>query len=186
MDAPICDPNRDDVAGGPILHATNCLVKARRVPSARPVVVVLQDEIHGVCLAVEQAEQTHLKHDALVAVPGVTVLVCPLPFSPHLTQPQTHTKHTRFQGVANFRLGWCCRLAGRGSAKGAQPGLQPPCGLADPPPLTACVSSSSYYVCMYPPPLTTCVCILLLLLRVYPPPLTTCVCILLLLLRVYG
>jgi hypothetical protein len=33
---------------------------------------VLQDEIHGVCLAVEQAEQTHPKHDALVAVPGCT------------------------------------------------------------------------------------------------------------------
>ncbi len=28
--------------------------------------------IHGVCLAVEQAEQTHPKHDALVAVPGCT------------------------------------------------------------------------------------------------------------------
>ena len=35
-------------------------------------VVVLQDEIHGVCFAVEQAEQTHPKHDALVAVPGCT------------------------------------------------------------------------------------------------------------------
>jgi hypothetical protein len=36
------------------------------------VVVVLQDEIHGVCLAVEQAEQTNPKHDALVTVPGCT------------------------------------------------------------------------------------------------------------------
>ncbi len=35
-------------------------------------VVVLQDEIHGVCLAVEQAEQTNPKHDALVTVPGCT------------------------------------------------------------------------------------------------------------------
>ena len=69
---PTCAPSSDDVAGGPILHAQNCRVKARRVPSARPVVVVLQDEIHGVCLAVEQAEQTNPKHDALVAVPGCT------------------------------------------------------------------------------------------------------------------
>jgi hypothetical protein len=36
------------------------------------VVVVPQDEIHDVCLAVEQAEQTHPKHDARVAVPGCT------------------------------------------------------------------------------------------------------------------
>ena len=43
-DAPI--PSRDDVACGPILHAHNVRVKARRVPSARPVVVVPQHEIH--------------------------------------------------------------------------------------------------------------------------------------------
>jgi hypothetical protein len=69
MDAPICGPSRDDVAGGPIFHAPNCRVKARRVPSARSVVVP-QDEIHDVCLAVEQPEQTHPKQYARVAVPG--------------------------------------------------------------------------------------------------------------------
>jgi hypothetical protein len=72
MDAPIFAPSRDDVAGGPILHAQNVPVKARRVPSARPVIVVPQDEIHDVCLVVEQVEQTHPKHDARVAVPGCT------------------------------------------------------------------------------------------------------------------
>jgi hypothetical protein len=72
MDAPIFAPSRDDVADGPILYAPNYRVKARRVPSARPVVVLPQDEIHDVCLVVEQAEQTHPKHDALVAVPGCT------------------------------------------------------------------------------------------------------------------
>ena len=35
MDAPILGPSRDDVASGPILHALNARVKARRVPSAR-------------------------------------------------------------------------------------------------------------------------------------------------------
>jgi hypothetical protein len=43
MDAPICGPSRNDVAGGPIFHAPNCRVKARRAPSARSVVEVLQD-----------------------------------------------------------------------------------------------------------------------------------------------
>ena len=71
MDAPIVGPSRDDVSGGPILHAVNCRVKARRVPSARSVVVP-QDEIHDVCLAVAQLEQTHPKQYARVAVPGCT------------------------------------------------------------------------------------------------------------------
>ena len=72
MDAPILGPSRDDVASGPILHAHNYRVKARRVPSARPLVVVPQDVIHDVCLVVELSEQTHPKHDARVAVPGCT------------------------------------------------------------------------------------------------------------------
>ena len=49
-DAPILGPSRDDVASGPILHALNARVKARRVPSARPLVVVPQHEIHDVCV----------------------------------------------------------------------------------------------------------------------------------------
>jgi hypothetical protein len=85
MDAPILGPSRDDVSGGPMLHALNCRVKVRRVPSARSVciyllelpgtqarVVVPKDEIHDVCLAVAQLEQTHPKQYARVAVPGFT------------------------------------------------------------------------------------------------------------------
>ena len=85
MDAPILGPSRDDVSGGPMLHALNCRVKARRVPSARSVciyllelpgtqarVVVPKDEIHDVCLAMAQLEQTHPKQYARVAVPGCT------------------------------------------------------------------------------------------------------------------
>jgi hypothetical protein len=60
MDAPICIPSSDYVAGGPTLHAEDSRVKARHVPSAR-FVVVPQDEIHDVGLAVEQPEQTHPK-----------------------------------------------------------------------------------------------------------------------------
>jgi hypothetical protein len=66
VDASICIPSRDDVVGGPILQAQNPRVKARRVPSARSVVLP-QDEIHDVGLAVEQAEQAHPKQDARVA-----------------------------------------------------------------------------------------------------------------------
>ena len=68
MYAPIFAPNRDDVACGPMLHDRNCRVTVRRVPSARPVVVVPQDVIHDVCLVVELSEQTHPKHDARVVV----------------------------------------------------------------------------------------------------------------------
>ena len=50
MDAPMFVPSRDHVASGPILHALNARVKARRVPSARPLVVVPQHEIHDVCV----------------------------------------------------------------------------------------------------------------------------------------
>jgi len=64
MVVPFAVPSRDDVAEWPILQAQNFRVKVRRVPSARSVVVP-QDEIHDVGLAVEQAEQTHPKHDAL-------------------------------------------------------------------------------------------------------------------------
>ena len=52
VDASICIPSSDEVVGGPILQAQNSRVKARRVPSARSVVVP-QDEIHDVGLAVE-------------------------------------------------------------------------------------------------------------------------------------
>ena len=85
MDAPIKVPSRDDVACGPILHDKNPRVKVRRVPSARSVciyllelpgtqarVVVPKDEIHDVCLAMAQLEQTHPKQYARVAVPGCT------------------------------------------------------------------------------------------------------------------
>jgi hypothetical protein len=72
MVALILGPSRDDVASGLILHAPNSRVKARRVPSARPLVVVAQHEIHDVCRVVELSEQTLPKHDALVAVPGCT------------------------------------------------------------------------------------------------------------------
>ena len=68
VDASICIPSRDDVAGGPILHAHNWFFKARHVPSARSSVVVPQHEIHDVGLVVEQAEQAHPKQDARVAV----------------------------------------------------------------------------------------------------------------------
>jgi hypothetical protein len=71
MDVPFAVPSRDDVIGGPILHAQNVCVKVRRVTSDRSVVVP-QDEIHDVGLAMEQTEQTHPKHDARVAVPGCT------------------------------------------------------------------------------------------------------------------
>jgi hypothetical protein len=71
MDAPIVGPSRDDLSGGPILHAVKCSVKARSVPSARSVVVP-QDEIHDVCLAVAQLDQTHPKQYARVAVLGCT------------------------------------------------------------------------------------------------------------------
>jgi len=60
-------PSRDDVAGGPILHERILLVQARRAPSARSVVEP-KDEIYDVGLVLEQAEQTHPKHDARVAV----------------------------------------------------------------------------------------------------------------------
>jgi hypothetical protein len=70
--APIKARCRDDVAGGSILHAVNNFVKACRAPSARSMVVP-QDQIHDVGLAVEQPEQPHPKHDArAVAVPGCT------------------------------------------------------------------------------------------------------------------
>ena len=68
----VCAPSHDDVAGGPILHAVNCRVKARRAPAARPVVVP-QDQIRHVRLAVEQGVETRAEHDArAVAVPGCT------------------------------------------------------------------------------------------------------------------
>ena len=69
MNEPICIPNCDYVAGGPILHAEDASVKARLVPSARSVEVP-QDQIHDVGLAVEQPEQTHPKQYARVAVPA--------------------------------------------------------------------------------------------------------------------
>jgi hypothetical protein len=69
MNEPICIPNCDYVAGGPILHAEHASVKARLVPSARSVEVP-QDQIHDVGLAVEQPEQTHPKQYARVAVPA--------------------------------------------------------------------------------------------------------------------
>ena len=71
VDASTFIPSPDDVAGGPILQAHHWRLKARRVPSDRSVVVP-QDEIHDVGLAVEQAEQAHRKQDARVAVPGCT------------------------------------------------------------------------------------------------------------------
>jgi len=61
---------RDDVSGGPVLHALNSRVKARRAPAARPVIVP-QDQIHHVGLAVEQGVETRAEDDArAVAVPG--------------------------------------------------------------------------------------------------------------------
>ena len=54
------------------MHAPNLRVKARRVPSARSVVVP-QDKIHDVSLAVEQAEQAHPQHYArFIYIPGCT------------------------------------------------------------------------------------------------------------------
>ena len=55
--ATIRTTRRDDVTGGPALHAVNCRVKARRAPAARPVVVP-QDQIRHVRLAVEQGVET--------------------------------------------------------------------------------------------------------------------------------
>ena len=70
--APIRITRRDDVAGGPVLHAVNPGVKSRCAPAARSV-VVLQDQIHHVGLA-EPPEQSPPDLDALarVAVPGRT------------------------------------------------------------------------------------------------------------------
>ena len=47
MYAPIAAPGRDDVASGPVLHAVNRRVKARRGPPARAV-ALQQDKIHDV------------------------------------------------------------------------------------------------------------------------------------------
>ena len=70
--APIVTTRRDDVTGGPVSHAANCRVKARRAPAARPVIVP-QDQIHHVGLAVEQGVETRAEDDArAVAVPGCT------------------------------------------------------------------------------------------------------------------
>ncbi len=52
MDAPIFAPNCDDVAGWPILHAPNSLVKARRVPSARPLGSIPGGPLHCVLVLV--------------------------------------------------------------------------------------------------------------------------------------
>ena len=68
----VCAPSHDDVAGGPILHAVNCRVKARRAPAVRSVVLP-QDLIHHVGLAVEQFVETCAENVArAVAVPGRT------------------------------------------------------------------------------------------------------------------
>ena len=79
MDVAIDVPSRDDVAGGPVLHALNFHVKARRpasvVGSCRTTVVpqVPQDQIHHVALAVEQFVQARAEGDThAVAVPGCT------------------------------------------------------------------------------------------------------------------
>jgi len=70
--APIIITRRDDVTGGPVLHAFNSRVQARRAPAARPEVVP-QDQIHHVGLAVEQGVETRAQDDArAVAVPGCT------------------------------------------------------------------------------------------------------------------
>ncbi len=71
--------SRRDVAGGPILHALNGRVKARRVPSARSVEVP-QDDIDDVCFVVEQAEQSLPKQ----------VHVLPCPAARHSAQWHAH------------------------------------------------------------------------------------------------
>ena len=72
MYAPIAAPGRDDVASGPVLHAVNRRVKARRGPAARAVVLP-QDNIHDVGLAVEQVVEARAEEDARGAVvPGCT------------------------------------------------------------------------------------------------------------------
>jgi hypothetical protein len=37
MDAPICGPSREDMAGGPVFNAAKSRVKARRFPSSRSI-----------------------------------------------------------------------------------------------------------------------------------------------------
>ena len=71
--APISSTRRDDVSqAGPVLHAANSRVKARRAPAARPVIVP-QDQIRHVRLAVEQGVETRAEDDArAVAVPSCT------------------------------------------------------------------------------------------------------------------
>jgi len=70
--ATILTTRRDNVAGGPVLHAGNFRVQAYRAPAARPVIVP-QDQIHHVGLAVEQGVETRAEDDArAVAVPGCT------------------------------------------------------------------------------------------------------------------
>ena len=70
--APFITTRRDDVAGGPVLPTENFCVKAHRAPAARSVVVP-QDQIHHISLAVEQGVETRAEDDArAVAVPGCT------------------------------------------------------------------------------------------------------------------
>ena len=71
MNLPTFVPNRDDVAGGSVLQRANARAKARRAPAARAVVVP-QDQIHHVCVVVEQVVETLAEHDARVPVPGCT------------------------------------------------------------------------------------------------------------------
>jgi hypothetical protein len=75
MYVPVLISRRDDVAGGPVLHAENYCTKARRAPSARSGArrPVPQDQIHHVGLAVEHIVEARAEDDARAdAVPVCT------------------------------------------------------------------------------------------------------------------